>query len=344
VHLRGRKTTLPTASVEHLLTMLSFAPIDRHYPGVDIVAEHCDPESLARFSLALFELWTTLGAPSAHGWALTQLAHFADDQVVRVLAPLIGAWPGERQHKRALTGLEVLGAIGSDAALYALQRIAQTVKFKALKEKATEQIDAIAADLGLTTDQLGDRLVPDLGLDRNATLVLDYGARQFRVGFDERLQPFVRDIDGKPRKSLPKPGSQDDPDLAKAARARFTTLKKELRTITKDLVACLERAMLDGRTWTRAEFGEYLVDHPIVRHLTARLVWLAETDGTATAFRLAEDRTCTDVGERTLTLPHDSVIRLAHPVHLADQVAAWAEILADYEILQPFDQLNRPTQ
>jgi hypothetical protein len=99
--------------------------------------------------------------------------------------------------------------------------------------------------------------------------------------------------------------------------------------------------MIDGRTWTIAEFDEYLVRHPLVRHLTGRLVWLAETDGSTTAFRIAEDRTRTDVDEEELNLPDDAVIRLAHPVHLGDQVEAWTEIFADYEILQPFEQLGR---
>jgi hypothetical protein len=353
VLLAGRATAVPAASVPHLVTVLALGTPELPYPGVDVVAEACDRESLRRFSWALFEQWLAVGAPSQDGWALTQLANFADDALVARLTALIREWPGQSQHKRAITGLQVLGAIGSEAALRAIHGISQKVKFKALKEEAGHQISAVAAGLGLTTDQLADRLVPDFGLggaadndgaadDSAAGIVLDYGPRQFRVRFDETLQPFVTDMDGKPRKSLPKPGAKDDETLARAARERFAFLKKELRTVAADLVSRLEAAMIQGRTWTAEEFERHFAGHPLVRHLAHRLVWTAEADGERTAFRLAEDGTYSDAEDDAFALPADAAIRLAHPILLGDQVAAWAEILADYEILQPFDQLGRP--
>jgi len=35
-------------------------------------------------------------------------------------------------------------------------------------------------------------------------------------------------------------------------------------------------------------------------------------------------------------------VGVAHPLHLGDALAPWAEVFADYEILQPFQQLGRP--
>ncbi|NUQ88850.1 MAG: DUF4132 domain-containing protein, partial [Glycomyces artemisiae] len=232
--------------------------------------------------------------------------------------------------------------LGSEEALRAIQVIADRVKFKALKEEAGRQIERIAADLGLSREQLADRLVPDFGLGEDAALVLDYGTRKFTVAFDEALKPFVTDEDGKPRKVLPKPGAKDDPDLATAAYQRFTALKKELRAVATDQIARLEAAMTATRSWSLEEFRRFFVDHALTRHLARRLVWTAETGGVFTGFRIAEDGSFSDAEDETIELPADAAIRVAHPVHLGDQVAAWAEILADYEILQPFDQLDRP--
>ncbi|MFG3341478.1 DUF4132 domain-containing protein [Glycomyces sp. NPDC048151] len=342
VLLNGREQALPNAAVRNLITVLAIATPEFPYEGVAVVAGSCDRTSLERFSIALFEQWLTAGAPSEDGWALTQLAHFGGDEAVRLLQPLVGRWPGENQHQRAVKGLKVLGAIGTETALRAINQIAEKAKFAAIKAEAREQIDAIAANLGLTADQLGDRLVPDFGLRDEAALVLDYGPRQFKVGFDEALKPFVSDMDGKPRKSLPKPGAKDDELLADAAYKRFAALRKDLRTVAADQVKRLERAMVQGRTWTPAEFDEHFVQHPLVWHLARRLVWIAEAEGTRTAFRLAEDKGCTDVEEDAFALPADAVVRLAHPAIMGSEVDAWGEILADYEILQPFPQLGRP--
>ncbi|WP_112137476.1 DUF4132 domain-containing protein [Glycomyces dulcitolivorans] len=333
---------LPADSVRHLITVIALATPEYPYAGLDVVAEALDRDSLTRFGRGLFQLWLSMGSPSKDGWALTQLSHFADDDTVRLLAPLVREWPGQSQHKRAVNGLGVLGAIGSEEALRAIQGIADKVKFKALKEEARVQIAAIAESLGLTREQLADRLLPDFGLGEEGALVLDYGPRSFTVVFDEQLKPFVKDETGKPRKSLPKPGAKDDAETADAAYKRFAALKKELRTVAADQVQRLEAAMVNGRTWTKDEFERYYVRHPLTWHLSRRLVWSAESDGVSTGFRVAEDRTYTDSSDDAYDLPDNAVIRLDHPIRMGDKAADWAELFADYEILQPFEQLSRP--
>ncbi|WP_205325695.1 DUF4132 domain-containing protein [Glycomyces sp. YM15] len=338
VLLAGGEQALPADALPHLITVLALATPDYPYPGLDVVAATCDRASLTRFSRALFQLWLAEGAPAKEGWALTQLAHFADDETVRLLAAKVREWPGQAHHKRAVSGLGVLGAIGSETALRAIQGISEKVKFKALKAEAGVQIGLIAAGLGLSPAQLADRLVPDFGLGADP-LVLDYGPRRFTVAFDEQLRPYVTDDTGKPRKTLPKPGAKDDAAIAEASYQRFALLKKELRTAAADQVARLESSMAGDRTWSLEEFQTFFVEHPLVKHLARRLVWLAG----GTGFRIAEDGTFSDANDESVLLPDDAVIRLAHPVHLEPkEIDAWAEILSDYEILQPFEQLSRP--
>ncbi|MEV5827366.1 DUF4132 domain-containing protein [Spirillospora sp. NPDC052242] len=343
--LRDRTHALPDEAAAQVLTMLAMSTPDAPYAGVRVVRELCDPESLAEFGWALFRWWEMCGAPSKDGWALSQLALTGDDETVRRLAPVIRAWPGEGGHAKAVTGLDVLAGIGTETALLHLNSIAQRVKFKGLKTRAQEKIEELAAELELTADQLADRLVPDFGLDASGTLTLDYGPRRFVVGFDEQLKPVIADEDGKVRKALPKPGAADDPDLAPAAHKRFAGLKKDVRTVAADQIGRFERAMVTGRRWTLPEFRDHLAGHPLVGHLVRRLVWLAE-DGDAdgpVAFRVAEDGTFADAADDAIVLPETARVGVAHPVHLGDEVKAWTEVFTDYEILQPFEQLARPT-
>jgi hypothetical protein len=341
VLVAGRERALPADSVAHLVTVLALTSPDYRYPGLDVAAGACDRASLTRFSLALFERWLAAGSPSKDGWALRQLAHFADTETVARLADQVRRWPEENQHKRAVTGVEVLAEIGTEDAMRALQQLAERTKFKALKAEASRQITALAARLGLSREQLADRLVPDLGLGDPDALVLDYGPRRFTVVLDERLVPGVVDANGKALKSLPKPGVKDDAEQANAAQQRFTALKKELRTVAAEQVRRLEAAMVAARTWTKDEFERYFVGHPLNRHLARRLVW-SYAGGAHTGFRIAEDQTYADAHDEAVELPEDAVIRLDHPVLMGDKAAEWSRLFADYEILQPFDQLERP--
>ncbi|MFF5262675.1 DUF4132 domain-containing protein [Actinomadura viridis] len=341
VLLRGRERALPVEATGHLVTMLAMSKPGEVYAGVEVVRELCDPESLAEFSWALFEQWEQQGAPSADGWALAQLAWFGDDETVRRLTPVIRAWPGDGGHKKAVNGLDVLAEIGSDVALLHLHGISEKVKFKGLRARAQEKIAEVAAGLGLSAEELADRLVPDFGLDADGSLVLDYGPRRFVVGFDEQLKPFVTDEDGKLRKALPKPGVKDDQEPANEAYKRFAGLKKDVRAVAADQVRRLETAMVTRRRWTAEEFRTFFVDHPLIWHVARRLVWLAEDGGRAVAFRVVEDRTFADAEDDALTLPANASIGIAHPLDLDGETSRWSEVFADYEILQPFPQLGR---
>src|SRR6185503_9703760 len=115
--------------------------------------------------------------------------------------------------------------------------------------------------------------VPDFGLAADGSLRLDYGPRQFLVGFDEQLRPFVADADGKRLKALPKPGARDAAELAPAAYKQFAALKKDVRTVATDVIRRLERAMVTGRRWSGAEFRQLFVGHPLLWHIVRRLVW-----------------------------------------------------------------------
>ncbi|MEU8125202.1 DUF4132 domain-containing protein [Spirillospora sp. NPDC049024] len=341
VLLRGQVRALPVPAVRNLLTLLAMSTPAEPDPDLGSVLDACDERSLARFGWALFRHWRENGAEPRDAWQFAALAWLGDDTTVRELVPAVRAWPGEGGHHQAVRGLDVLAAIGSDLALREIHAIAQKVRFKALKQRAQEKIEQIAAARGLTTEQLGDRLVPDLGLEADGTLVLDYGSRRFTAGFDEALRPYVIDQAGKHRTTLPKPGRHDDATLAPAAHRRFTALKKDVRAIAGLQLQRLERAMTTGRRWPLPEFREFFVGHPLVWHIARRLVWVAEHGGTVTAFRLAEDRTFADVDDAAVAMPDGAAIGIAHPLHLGEALPTWAQVFADYEILQPFPQLGR---
>ncbi|MBG6141574.1 DUF4132 domain-containing protein [Longispora fulva] len=340
---RDRTTALPPAAVGHLCTMLAISRPGAPYAGIAVVREVADPPSLAEFGWVVFQRWLLAGAPTKESWAFDALRWLGDDATVHRLAALIRSWPAEGAHARAATGLDVLAAIGTDVALRHLDGLARRAAFRALRRKAADRIGEVAAERGLTADQLADRLVPDLGLDPRGALVLDYGPRSFTVGFDERLKPYVTDGSGARRKDLPKPGARDDAETAAAAYTVFGGLRKAVRAIAADQIRRLERAMVTRRGWTAAEFGALIVDHPLVGRLAGSLVWtVVDGDGgVRAAFRVAEDRTFVDVGDDAYALADDATVTVAHPLCLGDTVAAWSEVFDDRGIPQPFPQLAR---
>ena len=337
---------LPVSAMKHVLTMLQFSKLDVPYAGIAVLKQLTTVASRDAFVWELFSTWNVAGAPSKEGWAFAAMGLLGGDECARRITPLIRAWPGESQHQRAVTGLDVLALIGTDVALMHLHGIAQKLKFKGLQEKARQKIDELAEARGLTADELADRLVPDLGLDDDGSLNLDFGPRSFRVIFDESLRPLVRDGDGKRLGDLPKPRKDDDAEKSSAAVELWKALKKDVKTIALGQVLRLELAMCGRRRWTLPVFQQFLVKHPLMRHLVVRLSWgvYDGEDRVQQVFRVVEDGTFADANDDAIVLPDGARIGVSHTMEMSSEdEAKLGTIFGDYEVVQPFKQLGRET-
>jgi hypothetical protein len=79
-------------------------------------------------------------------------------------------------------------------------------------------------------------------------------------------------------------------------------------------------------------------------NLARQLVFAAFDDagGITRSFRVTEDQTLADQNDDPADMPSAGGIGVAHPAHLDDAAkAAWGQLLSDYEIIPPFQQLGR---
>jgi predicted DNA-binding WGR domain protein len=337
--------SLNEAQVLSVLTELRQRTLTAPGTIVATLKQHLPSAALDSFVWKLFERWLSAGAPPKEKWAFFAVGLLGGDAVALRLAPLVREWPGESQHQRAVVGLECLRTIGTDTALIQLNGIAQKVKFAGLKRKAQEFMEAIAAQRGLSREQLEDRIVPDLGLDAHGGRVLDFGPRQFQVVIAPDLKPMVRDDSGKVKADPPAPGAKDDADKAAAAVAEWKLLKKQLKEAVKVQATRLEQALVSGRCWPVAEFDMLLMRHPLQINLVRRLLWGAHDDKgkLAKTFRVTAEGEPADIDDNPCKLEGYASIGLVHPLRLPEtERSCWGQVFADYELIEPFPQLNRP--
>ncbi|MEU6072601.1 DUF4132 domain-containing protein [Micromonospora sp. NPDC047074] len=344
VPLRDGGDALTQDAVRNLCALLAVSKIAAAHPAITDVRAACDPRSLAGFAWAIFEQWQAAQYPAKSSLAMVALALLGDDTTVPALTSLFPGWASTSIRVR--TGMDVLAAIGTDLALTHLHRLSRKAKTVGFRRLAEKRLNDVAAARGLQPAQLADRIVPDFGLDANGRTVLDYGPRRFTVAFDERFQPWYTDQWGRRLARmvrLPRRTAADDQNLVQAARRRYTELTNDLTATVTERSRAIEEAMVLGRRWTGAEYRSFFVDHPLTWHLTRRLLWATfdERGEVVTAFRGAEDRTFADIDDKTWTLDPAATVGVAHPWHFDRDRAAWAEIFANYLIIQPFPQVGR---
>jgi len=338
---------LDTTHMAQLMQALS--DTERH-PLTAEIHDRTDPANRDHLAVTLLRLWLSAGAPAKLSWLMTGAGWLGGSEFVNILTPMIREWPGVSQHQRAVKGLTALRNIASDEALQQISGIAAKVKFAGLKKRAGQAMDEIAAQRGFSRDELEDRIIPDGGLDERGTRVFDYGTRRFLayVTPEGKLAARLLDAEGHPTgkvlSTLPAPNKSDDIEWAKAAKTEYNLVKKAVTTLAKVQLARFERAMVQDRRWTPEDHARFIAPHPVLRRLLAGIIWgLHDTENTLTATaRIDEDGRLVDTDDEPVDTDGCS-IGIVHPLELDEaSKAAWGEVLADYELVQPFKQLDRP--
>ena len=221
--------------------------------------------------------------------------------------------------------------------------IARKFKFKQVRAAAVSALEFAAHELGITREELSDRIVPNLGFDETMQQIFDYGERTFKVMLTPALDLEVYDQSGKKLKNLPAPGKKDDETKSAAAYDAFKQLKKQLKTTVSSQKARLEYALSAKREWGAEAWTNLFVKNPLMHQFAIGLIWgIYEGERLVQSFRYMEDGSFNTQDEEEYTLPDGARISLVHPIELTDEEkAAWREQLSDYEITQPIDQIDR---
>ena len=300
-----------------------------------------DRKSSGDFAVEILKNFLASKVDAGDRWGVALAGLLGDDRIVPILAQQIRQWADSSRGKMAEYAVEALALLGTDAALLSVDAMAirYRSKNKNVGKAAVEAFASAAENLGITPDELGDRVVPWLGFEPAQKRIIDCGTKKVeaRIGSDLKLQ-FIDLEKNKPIASLPK-------TAPKEVLAEFKELGATLREVVKAQTLRLENLMVRQQRWPVKRWSELFTMHPILLPMAARLIWglYDDTGKLQATFRPLEDRTFTQATDEPFSLPASGRIGIIHPLELTeDQRKAWQTHLADYEITPPFPQLERP--
>lgn len=281
-----------------------------------------------------------VGSAIAGKGVLAVAAACAGRRAADTAARYLNEWYGMRAGQgKALIGM--LAWVDDPGATQLMLSIGSRFRTKGFQEEATRQAKALAERKGWTMTELADRTIPTSGFDETGTLELSYGERVFTAHLQPDLTVVLRSPEGKVIKALPNPRQSDDDAAVKASKRALGSARKELKAIATLQRDRLYEALCTERSWPADDWRRYLAEHPLMRHLVQRLVWLSTDGDTVTTFRPLDDGTLTDVDDNEVRLSQGE-IRLAHDTNLSPElVQQWQRHLADYEVAPLFQQLGK---
>lgn len=313
--------------------------------GAAQLAGALDENEFAVYVNELFDKWMEAGAESKKRWVLYAAAIHGGADIVAKMHRQIQEWPQAARGAIASEAVQALALSPQPQALLIVDGISRKFKFKQVKAAAEKALEFAAAQLGITKEELADRIVPDLGFDENMQRIFDYGERKFTVTITPALETEVFDESGKKLKSLPAPGKRDDAEKAAAAYEAFKQMKKQMKATVTSQKMRLEMALSTERQWTVEAWKNLFVKNPVMHQFAIGLIWGTYENRKLTgSFRYMEDGSFNTEEEDEFELPEDGAqIGLIHPIELSEEsLQTWKQQLEDYEITQPVEQLERP--
>jgi len=313
-------------------------------PAAANIRESLCKADLRAVGLQLYHLWKKNGAAAKQRGVLVLAAIDGDDAFVKLLRADLQNWADASRGQLAAEAVRAMALQGGNLALMTVDAISKKFNNKQVKRAGEEAFLFAAQQLNIDPEVLADKIVPTLGFDERGQQVVDYGSRQFVATITPSLQIEIKNADGKVMKSLPAPGANDDEEKAKAAKAAFAAMKKSLKSVASIQCLRLEQALSANRTWRKTAWAKLFVENPIMNMFAIGLIWgtYDETGKLLASFRYMEDGTFTDADENEIMLTDEDAIGLCHPLDLGETlVETWKTQLADYEIAQPVEQLER---
>lgn len=237
---------------------------------------------------------------------------------------------GPRNPKLANAGVGALARCEGDTALGEIARLASRVTFRGTRKQIDAALEARAAALGLSREEVEELAVPAYGLTEVGLLRHDHGELAVWAG---KAVLSWRNAAGKEVRGIPAAVKRDHPEEVAALKAAVKDIDRMLTAQAERF----DRQFLARRQWAYAAWRERCLDHPLVGTLARRLLWTV--DGRPCGYADGELRT---LAGTPVAPGAGATVELWHPVDRGPaEVVGWRDWLERHGITQPFKQAHR---
>ncbi len=324
--------------VKFLVYRMSMIKVMQSDTEAKLLINHIDKTKSTEFAKAILEAFLAKGAPAKQKYIMCLAGILGDESLLDFLKKLFRDLHDGKRLKMAQYVISTIAMIGTDKALRHVEYISRKYKRKAsLEAAAIEALENAAEEMGIDIYELSDRIIPDFGFD-GLYKTIDVGGEEYRifVANDFKLQ-FITE-DGKIRKSVPKAASKE-------LKTELKTIQKEIREVNRAQKERLEQYMVLERRWILEDWTKFYLMNPVMFIYASTLLWgvFDDKNELQKLFYVDEDASLLDIEDDEIDIENGK-IGIIHPLRLSDkQKSDWNAKFYEYEIAQPFEQLNRPS-
>ncbi len=262
-----------------------------------------------------------------------------NDKILNKLHSLFRSSIANKRSKMAEYVLGAIAMVGSNKALRVLELISRKYANKKpkLSGVAIQALDASANELGITKDQLADRIIPNFEFT-GTFKEFDVSGETYRAYVNKEFKLIYVNENNKSRKSVP-------PGAAPEVKKEFKAIEKDIRDIVKTQKDRLQGYMVQGRRWKGDEWKEFLFNNPIMFVYVTQLIWIKidpKSGEFHEVFYCDEDAEIFNFEDEEVEIADDDTLCILHPCYLSkENLQAWKDKVFEYDIKTIFPIVDR---
>ena len=189
-----------------------------------------------------------------------------------------------------------------------------------------------------------NRSVEEAGPNRMPSARINVGSQCVHLCVSEEASLLVFDNQWRKIRSVPVIQKEEDSGSGSMSRLYSKMISARLKEKLGALKAGLAVAMVDGVSFEITEWQERFLVHPLLRPFSYGLIWgLFDDRGVLFSTFRRNGNELVNEKDETVLLPKNRKIKLVDPTDLSeDKLKMWRQHLADYQIIQPVMQIDRP--
>ena len=298
-----------------------------------------DREKATPFAKKILQLFFDNGAEAKYKFILALAALLGDDDIVDKLKASTIAFADGARNKMAEYTVGALAIHGSDKALRWVEFFSRKYKSKRANVgvAALAALEIAAAELNISTHELGDKIVPNFGFD-GLFKTFEVSNEAYRAFIDSNFKMAYFNEDNKKLKALP---SGTDAELV----AELKVIAKEVKDIVKSQTPRLEYYLIIQRKWSTVAWQSFYLENPVMFIYATKLLWgqYDEQGNLQSCFICLEDTSQIDIEKNEIELDERLQIGIVYPTQLKEaEKQTWEKIFFKEKIDPMFPQLARP--
>ncbi|WP_181292086.1 DUF4132 domain-containing protein [Brachyspira hampsonii] len=339
VLIKDKSSKVPSKAIRYILG--EYLDIKESYRirNADLVGYSLDNESLSEALEKVYKLWNEDNKTKG---ILYPYCIFANNiQLDNLYKRAVYIASG--RFKLACFMFEAIALSASKKGLGLVYEASRKFKQRSIRNTCSGILTDITIRLGMSKEAFADKIIPDFDFNRDGIRIIESDNKKFKITLQNNFRISVLDeIKNKEYKTIPK-------DFPQSAKKELSKLKSEINKLLKIQTERLIMVFMDSRKWTLKEWKEIFFDNPFMRTFAVKLIWgvYDKNNKLLNTFRYMEDGSFNNADDEEIDeniIKEDDLITLISPIEIDNTlIEKWKKQLADYDIVQPFNQLSLDT-